>query len=171
MSEYALGAADARLLTSNRDLADYFEAALGDGDIDARLAAHWIGGELGAHLNRAGTDITQCPVSPGRLHGLLLRLQDGTVSGPVAKEVLKELWDGEVSADSIIESRGLRQVSDEDTIARLVDTVLEAHPEQVEQFKAGRRKVMGYLMGQAMKASEGKANPQRVSELMRVRLS
>ena len=171
VSEYALGAAEARLLTSNRDLADYFEAALGTGSVDPNLAAHWITGELGAHLNRDGIDISRCPVSPKDLNGLLVRLGDGTVSGPVAKEILKAIWDGEGNADRIIESRGLRQVSDEDTIAALVDAVLEAHPEQVGQFRSGRHKVLGYLVGRAMKESRGKANPQRVSELMRSKLA
>ena len=169
--EYELGAEEARLLTSNRDLADYFETTLGEGDIDSRLASHWIRGEIGARLNREGMNIARCPVSPESLYGLLLRLGDGTVSGPVAKEVLNAMWNGEGSADRIIESRGLRQVSDEDTIVRLVDTVLETHPEQVGQFKAGRHKVLGYLVGQAMKASGGKANPQSVSELLRAKLA
>ena len=171
VSEYTLGAAEARLLASNRDLADYFEAALGAGALEPRLAAHWITGELSAHLHREGVDIARCPVGPERLQGLLLRLDDGTVSGPVAKEVLKAMWDSDDSAERIIESRGLRQVSDEDAIARLVDRVVSAHPEQVEQFRAGRLKVLGYLVGQAMKASGGKANPRRVSELIRSRLS
>ena len=171
VSEYALGAPAARLLTSGRILADYFEAALGAGEVDPRLAAHWVTGELAARLNREGVDIARCPVSPEALKGLLLRLEDGTVSGPVAKEVLKAMWDGEGSAERIIESRGLRQVSDEDAIARLVDSVISAHPEQVAQFRAGRHKVLGYLVGQAMKASRGKANPRRVSELIRSRLT
>lgn len=171
VSEYALGAPEARLLTLNRALADYFEASLGAGEVDPRLAARWVTGELAALLNREGVDIAQCPVSPEDLTGLLLRLADGTVSGPIAKEVLKAMWNGEGAADRIIESRGLRQMSDEDAIARLVDSVISAHPEQVEQFRAGRHKVLGYLVGQAMKASRGKANPRKVSELIRSRLA
>ena len=171
VSEYALGAPEARLLTLNRALADYFEASLGAGEVDPRLAARWVTGELAAFLNREGVDIAQCPVSPEDLTGLLLRLADGTVSGPVAKEVLKAMWNGEGAADRIIESRGLRQMSDEDAIARLVDSVISAHPEQAEQFRAGRHKVLGYLVGQAMKASRGKANPRKVSELIRSRLA
>ena len=171
MSDHALGASEARLLTSDRNLADYFEAALGGEGADPRLAAHWIGGELGAHLNREGRDISRSPVNPEMMRGLLRRLRDGTVSGPVAKEILKAMWDGEGSADHVIERRGLRQVSDDEAIARLVDSVLEAHPEQAGQFRSGRHKVLGYLVGQAMKASRGKANPQRVSALMRARLA
>ena len=169
--DYGLGADEARLLTSDRHLADYFEATLGDEGADPRLAAHWVTGELGAYLNREGRAISASPVGPGMMRGLLRRLRDGTVSGPVAKEVLEAMWDGEGDADHVIESRGLRQVSDDDALSRLVDGVLDAHPEQVNQFRSGRRKVLGYLMGQAMKASRGKANPQRVSALMRARLS
>ena len=105
------------------------------------------------------------------LNGLLRRLGEGLVSGPVAKEILRAMWEGAGSADEIIEGRGLRQVSDEDTLARLVDTVLEAHPDAARQFREGRPKVLGFLVGQAMKASRGKANPQRVSALMRERLT
>ena len=170
-SEYGLGTAEARQLTSNRSLADYFEATLATGEADPRLAARWVTGELAALLNREGVDITRCPVSPEALKGLLLRLADGTVSGAVAKEVLKAMWDGEGDAERIIESRGLRQVSDDEAIARLVDSVISAHPEQVGQLRAGRHKVLGYLVGQAMKASRGKANPRKVSELIRSRLS
>ena len=171
VSEYALGASEARLLTLNRSLADYFEATLGAGEVDPRLAARWVTGELAALLNREGVDMARCPVSPEALKGLLLRLANGTVSGAVAKEVLKAMWDGEGGAERIIESRGLRQVSDDDAIARLVDSVISAHPEQVGQFRAGRHKVLGYLVGQAMKASGGTANPRKVSELIRSRLA
>ena len=171
VSEYRLGATEARLLTLNRSLADYFEATLGAGEADPRLAARWVTGELAALLNREGVDIARCPVSPEALKGLLLRLADGTVSGTVAKEVLKAMWDGEGGAERIIESRGLRQVSDDDAIARLVDSVISAHPEQVGQFRAGRHKVLGYLVGQAMKASRGRANPRKVSDLIRERLA
>ncbi len=170
-SEHGLSAHEAHLLTSDRMLADYFETAHGAGEVDARLAARWVTGELSALLNREGVDIARCPVSPTALKGLLLRLEDGTLSGPIAKEVLKAMWDGEGAAEGIIESRGLRQVSDEDAIAKLVDSVISAHPEQVGQFRAGREKVLGFLVGQAMKASGGKANPRKVSELIRSRLA
>ena len=170
-SEYALSESEARLLTSSRTLADYFETALDAGGADPKLAAHWITGELGAHLKREGLELARCPVSPEMMNGLLRRLGDGTLSAPIAKEVLRAMWEGEGSADHIIGSRGLRQVSDDGAIAELVDTVLGAHPEQVEQFRSGRHKVLAYLVGQAMKASRGKANPRRVSALMRARLA
>ena len=169
-AQYALDESEARLLTLERDLAEYFEAVLDPGGVEAKLAANWIRGELGAHLKREGTEIGRCPVTPGMLNGLLRRLADGTVSGPVAKDVLKAMWEEAGSADEIIERRGLRQVSDEDAIAALVEQVLDAHPEQVEQVRSGRHKVLGFLVGQAMKASRGKANPRRVSDLIRARL-
>ena len=169
--EYALRPHEARRLTSSRDLADYFEATLRTGGVDPGPAANWITGELSAHLKREDVDMSRCPVSPEMMGGLLRRLGDATVSIPAAKEILKAMWNGEGSADEIIESRSLRQVSGDDTIAALVDTVLEAHPEQVAQFRSGRCKVLAYLVGQAMKASRGKANPQRVSALMLARLT
>ena len=170
-SEYALSASEARSLTANRALADYFETVLGTAEVAPRLAAGWVTGDLAALLNRESVDIARCPVSAQALKGLLLRLADGTVSGPVAREVLKAMWDGEGSAQRIIEERGLRQVSDEDAIARIVESVISEHPDQAAQFRAGRQKVLGYLVGQAMKASQGKANPRKVSALFRSRLA
>jgi aspartyl-tRNA(Asn)/glutamyl-tRNA(Gln) amidotransferase subunit B len=134
------------------------------------MAANWIIGELTAALNREQLPLERCPLAPERLAGLLRRIGDGTLSGRMAKEVFEELWTGSGSADDIIAARGLRQVSDAGQIAALVDAVVAANPAQVEQFRAGKEKVLAFLVGQVMKQSQGRANPQQVSALMQERL-
>ena len=169
--DYLLGEREARLLTSSRELADYFESTLRAGGGEAKLAANWITGELHARLKREAKSVYGCPVTPEMLGGLLHRIEDGTISEKTAKEVLDTMWNAGGSADEIIKAHGLRQVNDDDTIANLVAGVLKANPEQVEQFKAGRHKVLAYLVGQAMKVSQGKANPRQVSALMQAKLN
>ncbi len=137
---------------------------------DPKLAANWITGELAAHLNRHQLEIEASPVSAAGLAGLLARIADGTVSGTGAKEALTAMWDGEGDADSVIEKHGLRQMSDHGALEQAVDQVLADNPAQVEQYRSGKTKVLGYLIGQVMKASQGKANPQQVSALMKSRL-
>jgi aspartyl-tRNA(Asn)/glutamyl-tRNA(Gln) amidotransferase subunit B len=167
--EYGLSEYDADLLTANRELADYFEqvaATCGD----PKLVANWVMGELSAALNRNGLDIAQSPVDAVALGGLLLRIQDRTLSGKIAKTVFEAMWQGEGSADQLIETRGLRQITDSGAIEQAVDQVIAAHPEQAEQVRAGKDKVLGFLVGQVMKATKGKANPQQVNELLRNKL-
>jgi aspartyl-tRNA(Asn)/glutamyl-tRNA(Gln) amidotransferase subunit B len=171
MSRFGLTTELADQLTASRAVADYFEAAQESAGGDARLTATWITGELTAHLNRAQIAIDASPVDAGMLAGLLVRIADETVSSTGAKEVLDAMWDGEGSADDVIESRGLRQMSDSGALEDAVDRVLADNPDQVAQFRAGKTKVMGYLVGQVMKATGGKANPKRVSELMQARLA
>ena len=168
--DYLLGKYDARLLTSSRELADYFESTLCASGSEGRFVANWITGELHARLKREAKSISQCPVTPHMLGGLLRRVEDGTVSGPAAREVLNAMWDAGGSADEIIRTRSLQQVSDDDALANLVDVVLKENPEQVKQFRAGRSKVLAYLVGRAMQISRGKANPRQVSALMRTKL-
>ena len=170
VEQYGLSADLAEQLTAARAVADYFEAAQADSGVDARLTANWISGELTAHLNRDQIAIDASPVTPGMLAGLLARIGDDTVSSTGAKEVLAAMWEGEGDADGIIESRGLRQMSDSGALEEAVDKVLAENPDQVEQYRAGKTKVMGFLVGQVMKATGGKANPKRVSELMKSRL-
>jgi aspartyl-tRNA(Asn)/glutamyl-tRNA(Gln) amidotransferase subunit B len=166
---YGLSAYDADLLTATRETADYFEAvARGCGD--AKLAANWVMGELMGALNRDGREIADSPVDAAGLTGLLQRLRDGTLSGKLAKEVFAAMWAGEGSADAVIEARGLRQVSDVGAIEAIVDQVIAAHPDQAGQLRAGKDKVMGFLVGQVMKASQGKANPAQVNEILRQKL-
>ncbi len=166
---YGLSAYDADLLTATRETADYFEAVAKGGG-DAKLAANWVMGELMGALNRDGREIADSPVDAAGLSGLLQRLHDGTLSGKLAKDVFAAMWTGEGSADAIIEARGLKQVSDVGAIEAIVDQVIAANPDQAEQLRAGKDKVMGFFVGQVMKASQGKANPAQVNEILRKKL-
>ncbi|MGE5153673.1 MAG: Asp-tRNA(Asn)/Glu-tRNA(Gln) amidotransferase subunit GatB [Bdellovibrio bacteriovorus] len=168
-SEYGLSEYDASLLTGSRELADYFEAvARATGE--PKQAANWILGELAAALNRAGREIGESPVPADRLAGLIRRIQDGTISGKIAKQVFESLWAGEGDADQIIESKGLRQITDSGAIEPLIDAIIAANPEQVAQYRAGKDKVFGFFVGQVMKQSQGKANPQQVNALLKAKL-
>jgi aspartyl-tRNA(Asn)/glutamyl-tRNA(Gln) amidotransferase subunit B len=164
LSEY-----DAAVLTASREMADYFETvATGCGD--AKLAANWVMGELSAALNREGKDIVDSPLTAADLIGLLRRVLDETLSGKLAKEVFAAMWAGEGSADAIIEARGLRQVTDSAAIEAIVDEIVAAHPTEAEQLRAGKDKVMGFFVGKVMKATQGKANPAQVNQLLRKKL-
>jgi aspartyl-tRNA(Asn)/glutamyl-tRNA(Gln) amidotransferase subunit B len=164
LSEY-----DAGVLTASREMADYFETvATGCGD--AKLAANWVMGELSAALNRDVKDIVDSPVTAADLIGLLRRVLDETLSGKLAKEVFAAMWAGEGSADPIIEARGLRQVTDSAAIEAIVDEIVAAHPAEAEQLRAGKDKVMGFFVGKVMKATQGKANPAQVNQLLRRKL-
>ncbi len=169
-AEYGLSAYDAATLTGSRAMAEYFEAVLTAG-VPAKLAANWVMGDLAAALNREGLDITASRIPPGRLAGLLRRIEDGTLSSKLAKEVFAAMWAGEGEADAIIAARGLRQLSDAGELARIVDEVLAANPKSVEEFRAGKEKAFNALVGQVMKATRGRANPQQVNELLRARLA
>ena len=168
-SEYGLPAYDANVLTSSRTNADFFETvakACGD----AKLAANWVMGEFAAALNKADLEIEQSPVNADALAGLLSRITDNTISGKIAKQVFEAMWAGEGSADEVIEAKGLKQITDTGAIEALVDEVLAANPEQVENYKNAepdkRPKMIGFFVGQIMKKSQGKANPQQVNQLL-----
>ncbi|MEH6493734.1 Asp-tRNA(Asn)/Glu-tRNA(Gln) amidotransferase subunit GatB [Halopseudomonas sp.] len=173
-SQFGLSTYDASVLSASRELADYFEevqSVCGD----AKLAANWVMGELSSLLNKADLDIEQSPVSAAQLGGLIQRIKDNTISGKIAKMVFEALANGEGdSADAVIESKGLKQVTDSGAIEAMLDEVLAANAEQVEQYRAAdeakRGKMFGFFVGQAMKASKGKANPQQVNELLRKKL-
>ena len=172
-SQFGLSAYDANVLATSREQADYFEkvAAIGG---DAKLAANWVMVELGSLLNKQGLDIDESPVSAEQLGGMLLRIKDNTISGKIAKVVFEAMANGEGSADEIIEKRGLKQVTDSGAISAVLDEMLAANAEQVEQYRAAdeakRGKMFGFFVGQAMKASKGKANPQQVNELLKSKL-
>ena len=168
-SEYGLPAYDANVLTSSRANADFFETvakACGD----AKLAANWVMGEFAAALNKADLEIEQSPVNADALAGLLSRITDNTISGKIAKQVFEAMWAGEGLADEVIEAKGLKQITDTGAIEALVDEVLAANPEQVENYKNAepdkRPKMIGFFVGQIMKKSQGKANPQQVNQLL-----
>ena len=169
--EYGLSEYDAQTLTASKALARYFESVAQQAP-DPKAAANWTLGELSAALNVSGLPVEQAPVSPPQLAILLARVADGTINGKTAKDVFAALWarEGE-SADAIIEARGLKQISDSSAIEKIVDEVLAANPRSVEEFRAGKDKAFNALVGQAMKATRGKANPQQVNEILRRRLA
>ena len=179
-SDYGLSAYDAATLTASRAMAEYYEAVVaalspgtspqGRGE-QAKLAANWVMGDVSAALNREGLDIGQSRVSASSLAGMLARIQDGTLSSKLAKEVFSALWAGEGETDAIIEARGLKQMSDTGELERIIEEVLTANPKSVEEFRAGKDKAFNALVGQVMKATRGKANPQQVNTLLRQRLT
>ncbi|MGI9331981.1 MAG: Asp-tRNA(Asn)/Glu-tRNA(Gln) amidotransferase subunit GatB [Gammaproteobacteria bacterium] len=180
--DYGLKDNEAAQLSDSRELADYFEAVAaaaragvstpGEHARSDKLSANWVLGDLAARMNRESLDTPQAaPVSPQALGKLVSRIVDGTISATIARDVLDAMWNGEGEADRIIESRGLEQVSDSSELDALVDKAIADHPDQVDQFRAGKHKVLGFLVGQIMKASGGKANPKQINELLRKRLT
>ena len=168
--QYGLSAYDAAVLTSSRGLARYFEAVAGAAP-DPKAAANWVVGEVSAALNAAGLPIEQCPVAPGQLAALLSRIGDGTINQKIAKDVFAALWEGRAeSVDTYIDAHGLRQISDAGAIEAIVDQVLAANGAMVAEFRSGREKAFNALVGQAMKATRGKANPAQVNEILRRKL-
>jgi aspartyl-tRNA(Asn)/glutamyl-tRNA(Gln) amidotransferase subunit B len=141
------------------------------GASSVKLCANWITGELAAALNRNNLDVSSSRVSSKQLAGLLARLADETVSGKMAKEVFEAMWNGEGTADEIIEKRGLKQISDAGAIEKIVDQVLAANAKQVEDYRAGKEKAFNSLVGQVMKATRGKANPAQVNEILKRKLA
>jgi aspartyl-tRNA(Asn)/glutamyl-tRNA(Gln) amidotransferase subunit B len=167
--QYNLPAYDANILTSGLALAHYFVATV-DAGCDAKLAANWILGSVSAKLNAEDKAISESPISPSGLASLINRIQDGTISNNGAKQVFEAMWSGEGDVDSIIESKGLKQVSDTGAIEAIVDEVLAANAAMVEEYKSGKEKAFNALVGQAMKASKGKANPAQVNEILKKKL-
>ena len=167
---YALSDADATALVSSRALADYYEDVVASGHADPKVAANWVLGELAAAVNRDEIDIEAAPIAPAQLAGMLARIADGTISGKIGKEVFDAMWAGEGDADAIIANRGLKQISDEGAIERIVDEVLAANPAIVAEFRAGKDKAFNSLVGQAMKATRGKANPAQVNAILKRKL-
>ena len=172
VSEYQLSEDDAAQLTAQSEIADYFESALEQAEGESRLTANWINGELMSRLNRSNLMISESPVTPAMLGQLIQRIRDNTVSGKTAKEVFAALWDGEGggNVDTVIEKRGLTQITDTDAIADAVSKVIQAFPEQAEQVRSGEEKVIGFLVGQVMKATSGKANPHAVNQELKKQL-
>jgi aspartyl-tRNA(Asn)/glutamyl-tRNA(Gln) amidotransferase subunit B len=167
MADYGLSAYDAGVLTATRELADFYEAAVAASGGLSKLAANWVTGELAGALNRDGRDIGDSPVDAAALAGLLRRIEDGTLSGKLAKQVFEAMWNGAVSADAVIERQGLRQITDTSAIEGIIREILEKNPKQLEQYRGGQEKLFGFFVGQVMKATQGKANPAQVNELLR----
>ena len=170
MEAYKLSAYDADMLTQSRDVADYFEA-VAQACGDAKLAANWVNGELAAALNRANLEIAAAPVTADAFAGLLKRILDNTISGKIAKEVFDAMWNGEGSADAVIEQKGLKQITDTGAIEAMIDEIIAANPKQTEEYRAGKDKLFGFFVGAAMKASKGKANPEQVNAILKQKLN
>ena len=168
--EYQLSEYNAELLSASREIADYFEASLKEAPELVGPLANWILGDLTGALNKSETGFENSPVTPALLVGLIQRIADNTISGKIAKEVFEAIWNGEGTADEIIESKGLKQITDSGAIEKLIDDVIANNPDQVEQFRAGKVKVMGFFVGQIMQQSKGKANPAQVNALLREKL-
>ncbi len=194
VADFGLSIYDAGILTSSREMAEYFEAALtppglplsgeenaapspyqgraGEGlAVDAKLCANWLIGEVSAQLSRDGLEMAQCPIAPLQLSGMLKRIADGTISNSAAKEVFKALWSAGGDADTIIEAKGLKQVSDSGAIEKIADEIIAAHPAQVSEYRSGKDKVFGFFVGLAMKASKGKAHPAQLNEILKKKLA
>ncbi len=164
--QYDLSDYDAGVLTSSREMADYYETVVKYG-VPAKLAANWVTGELSGHLNRGGLEIAQSKVSPERLAALLKLNADHTISSATAKTVLTTMWDEGSDPEAIIESRGLRQITDAGAIEKAIAGVMAANPVQLADYRAGKDKLFGFFVGQVMKATGGKANPGQVNALLK----
>ena len=171
IAEYGLSDYDAETLTASRELADYYEQAVVALPSQPKLIANWVNGELAAGLNRDNTGISNSPVTAAMLGELVTRIDDNTISGKIAKEVFEAIWNGEGNADEIIEKRGLKQISDDSAIEPVIDEILANNPNQIEQYKGGNTKLLGFFVGQVMKATQGKANPKQVNDLLRKKLA
>ncbi len=167
---YGLPQQDATTLVGSRALADYYEHVVEAGAGDPKLAANWVLGDVSAAANRAEIDFAAVPIGPAELAGLLARINDGTISGKIAKEVFAAMWAGEGDADAIIANRGLKQISDEGALEKIVDEVMTANPAIVAEFRAGRDKAFNSLVGKVMAASRGKANPAQVNAILKRKL-
>ena len=172
VSDYQLSEDDAAQLTGQSEIADYFESAVEHAQGESRLTANWINGELMSWLNKNDIGILDSPVTPAMLGQLICRIQDKTVSGKIAKQVFAAVWEGDSDGDvdAVIQSKGLTQITDTDAIAQAVNDVIAGFPDQAEQVRAGEEKVIGFLVGQVMKATSGKANPQAVNDLLKKQL-
>jgi len=171
MSQYGLNKYDAGVLTATREMAGYYEAVVRESKADPKIAANWIAVELSGFLNRDNKDITQSTVTAPMMAGLLKRLADNTISGKIAKEVLEAMWAGEGDADAVIEKKGLKQITDTGAIEKVIDDVIAKNPKQLEQYRAGKEALFGFFVGQVMKATQGKANPAQVNELLKKKLA
>ena len=172
LQQFGLSRYDAGVLTATKAMAAYFETVMQIVDAaSAKTAANWVMGDLAAVLKRDSLEITQSPVAADKLAGLLLRIADNTISNKLAKDVFIAMWAGEGDADAIIEKKGLKQITDDSAIEAIVDEVLAANPKSVEEFRGGKDRALNALVGQVMKESKGKANPQQVTDLLKQKLA
>ncbi len=173
ISELGLSLYDASVLTSSRELANFYEAVLAEtGGKAPKICANWVTVELNGALNKAGLEIDASPVTAKQLGSVINRIEDNTISGKIAKQVFEALWQGEgVDADAIIEAQGLKQVTDTGAIETMIDDVIAANPQQLQQYRDGKEQLFGFFVGQVMKASKGKANPAQVNDILKQKLA
>ncbi len=170
IEQYKQDVETATTLTSSRQLADFYEAVVKSSGCEAKLCSNWITVNLLGALNKADIDINQSPIDSEQLAGLLKRIDDNTISGKIAKQVFDAFWDSSATADEIIEEKGLKQITDSGEIEAIIDKIIVDNPQQVEQYLSGKDKVFGFFVGQAMKATQGKANPAEVNKMLKDKL-
>jgi len=168
--QYGLSPYDAGVLSASRELAEYYEEVVRTTAADPKLAANWVMGDLAAALNREGLEVSSAKISAARLGELLGRIHDETISGKIAKEVFELMWSEGLGADAVIESKGLRQITDSAAIERAIEEVMAKNPAQLAEYRAGKDKLFGFFVGQVMKATGGKANPAQLNEILRAKL-
>jgi aspartyl-tRNA(Asn)/glutamyl-tRNA(Gln) amidotransferase subunit B len=170
-AQYGLSAYDAQVLTASREMAQFYEAVAAAVPGDTKLAANWVMGDYSAFLNKDGLDVAASRLSAAQLGGLLQRIVDNTISGKLAKEVFEVMWADASDADTVIEARGLKQITDSGAIEKVIDTIMAANPKQLADFRSGKDKLFGFFVGQAMKATDGKANPALLNDLLKKKLA
>jgi aspartyl-tRNA(Asn)/glutamyl-tRNA(Gln) amidotransferase subunit B len=170
IDEYALSSYDAEVLSASKQLADFYEAVVSESAGDPKLCANWVSGDFAAALNKSGSELADSSVQAPALAGLIKRIEDKTISGKIAKEVFEAMFNGEGSADQIIEQKGLKQITDSSAIEAIIDQIITDSPQQVEQYRGGKEKLFGYFVGQVMKQSQGKANPAQVNQILKSKL-
>ena len=172
VTEFSLNEYEAKVLTSSKSLANFYEEVVDiAGNKNAKLAANLVLGEVNAALNKANLDIEDAPITPKQLAKLIKRITDNTISGKIAKTVFESMWQSKNDPDDIIEQQGLKQVTDSNAIEKIIDTVISSNQKQVEEYRNGKEQVFGFFVGQVMKASQGKANPDQVNKLLKEKLS
>ena len=171
ITDYGLTTYDANVLISNPQVATYFENTIKVTTANAKMAANWVTGELLAALNKFNVEIEHSPINAFQVGQLLDRIHDKTISGKIAKTVFEAMWSGEGSADDIIAKKGLKQMTNSAEIEKLIDEIIATNPAQLAQYRSGKDKLFGFFVGQVMKASQGKANPEQVNEILKQKLS
>jgi len=170
IDQYGQDTEAATILTSSRQLADYYETVVKESGCEAKLCTNWVSGNFLGALNKASLEIADSPISAERLAGLLKRIADNTISGKIAKQVFDALWESDLSADEVIDQQGLKQITDSGAIEAIIDKIIADNQGQVEQYLSGKDKVFGFFVGQVMKASQGKANPGEVNKMLKGKL-
>jgi aspartyl-tRNA(Asn)/glutamyl-tRNA(Gln) amidotransferase subunit B len=169
VSEFSLSQYDADLLAADKDIADFFEEVAKISN-SAKLSANWIMGELSAELNNENLGIKESKVSSNKLGQLIRRIEDGTISGKIAKDIFEKIWTTGKEVDEIIKEEGLEQVTDDKKIESMIDEVIANNPKQLDQYRSGKDRLFGFFVGQVMKASQGKANPKQVNDILKSKL-